>query len=82
MKSHRLWAPLLVALLSVASLPTSAADLSSSRSRGADPAKLKAQDADKLRLLAKLRGDAPKAPDTAPLANPLDAPIFHRYDRR
>ncbi len=46
-----------------------------------DPAKIKAKELEKLRLIAKLHADAPKLVDARTNANPLDAPIFHRYDR-
>ena len=48
----------------------------------ADPAKAKTQDAERQRLIAKLRAEAPKVDDGPPPAHPLAAPIFHRYDRR
>jgi hypothetical protein len=51
------------------------------RQGAVDPAKARAQAADRERLVAKLRGEAPKLTDTPPAANPLDAPIFRRYDR-
>jgi hypothetical protein len=57
-------------------------DLTTARPRVVDPARVKAREADRQRLLAKLRDDVPKAPDTPSSANPLDAPIFHRHDRR
>jgi hypothetical protein len=47
----------------------------------ADPAKARAQEAERQRLVAKLRADAPKVDDLPP-AHPLAAPIFHRYERR
>ncbi len=46
----------------------------------ADVAKAKAKELEKMRLIAKLHADAPKLADSAG-ANPLEAPIFHRYDR-
>lgn len=46
-----------------------------------DLAKVKAKELEKLRLIAKLHADAPKVVDSHSGANPLDAPIFHRYDR-
>jgi hypothetical protein len=39
------------------------------------------QDADRQRLLAKLRSDAPKAREAPAKASPLDLPIFRRHDR-
>jgi hypothetical protein len=50
-------------------------------SRAVDPAKAKAQEMEKQRLLAKLHAEAPKLVETRVATNPLDAPIFHRYDR-
>ncbi len=46
-----------------------------------DPAKVKAKELERLRLIARLHADAPKLVDLHSGANPLDAPIFHRYDR-
>ena len=83
MNSHFFRAPLLVAVLSLVSWSAAnAADGPGERPRAVDPVKRKAQDADKARLLAKLRGEAPKVREKPPLANALDAPIFHRYDKR
>ena len=49
--------------------------------RVVEPSKSKAQELQKQRLLAKLHADAPKVVEANSGANPLDAPIFHRYDR-
>jgi hypothetical protein len=46
-----------------------------------DPARAKAKELEKQRLIAKLHADAPKVVELRSGANPLDAPIFHRYDR-
>lgn len=46
-----------------------------------DPAKAKAREADKQRLIAKLHADVPKVQEAPSGTNPLSAPIFHRYDR-
>ena len=46
-----------------------------------DPVRAKAQELEKQRLLAKLHADAPKVVEAHNGTNPLDAPIFHRYDR-
>ncbi len=73
---------LLMASLLVTALPARAADLPAPKARVVDPAKAKAQEADRQRLVEKLRGDAPKLDDAPTPKNPLDAPIFHRYDRR
>jgi len=46
-----------------------------------DPVRAKAQELEKQRLLVKLHADAPKVVEAHNGTNPLDAPIFHRYDR-
>ena len=46
-----------------------------------DAARSKARELEKLRLIAKLHADAPKLVESRGGANPLAAPIFHRYDR-
>jgi len=46
-----------------------------------DPAKARAKELEKQRLIAKLHADAPKMIELRSGTNPLDAPIFHRYDR-
>ena len=55
--------------------------LAPAKARPVDPAKAKSQELEKQRLLAKLHADAPKVADSQGGGNPLDAPIFHRYDR-
>ncbi len=72
---------LLASLALAASPPARATDLAGQRPRVVDPSRAKAQEADRLRLLAKLRGDTPKRQDAPMPKNPLDSPIFHRYDR-
>lgn len=74
---------LLLSLLVAASVPARGADDVAPRQRvGADPAKAKAQEAERQRLVAKLRAEAPKIDDMPPPSHPLAAPIFHRHDRR
>ena len=74
---------LLLASLALAStLPSVAADLAGPRPRVVDPAKARAQKADRQRLVPKLRDDAPKLVDEPAIANPHDGPMFHRHDRR
>jgi hypothetical protein len=74
---------LLLASLALASAPSClGGDLAGTRPRVVDPARVKAREADRQRLLAKLRDDVPKTFDTPAPADPLDAPIFHRHDRR
>ncbi len=46
-----------------------------------DPAKAKSKELEKQRLIAKLQAEAPKLVDSRSASNPLEAPIFHRYDR-
>jgi hypothetical protein len=46
-----------------------------------DPAKAKAREADKQRLIAKLHAEVPKMQEAPAGTNPINAPIFHRYDR-
>ena len=82
--SHRYALPsLLIGLVVLAALPAHADNDVAPRPRtSADPAKAKAQEVERQRLIAKLRAEAPKV-DDAPLAShPLAVPIFHRYDRR
>lgn len=75
---------LLLALCEVVACPAQAADASKTpvaAGRVVDPSKAKAQELEKQRLLAKLHADAPKIVEANSGTNPLDAPIFHRYDR-
>ena len=83
MSPRRLLPSLLITLFVTAALPAHSAEEAAPRQRvGADPAKAKAQEAERQRLVAKLRAEAPKVDDVAPPAHSLAAPIFHRYDRR
>jgi hypothetical protein len=80
---------IVLALIGASALPARAADAPAPKARDldppkvrvVDPAKAKAQELEKQRLLAKLHADAPKVVELHSGANPLDAPIFHRYDR-
>jgi hypothetical protein len=49
--------------------------------RVVDLSKIKARELEKQRLIAKLHSEVPKMQETPSGANPLSAPIFHRYDR-
>jgi hypothetical protein len=74
---------LLMSFIVAIALPAHGGDEPTPRQRvGADPARAKAQEAERQRLIAKLRSDAPKLADAPPPAHALAAPIFHRYDRR
>ncbi len=82
MTSRRAATLLCLALLGAVAVPAGATDATeASKPRVVDPAKAKAQDLEKQRLLAKLHADAPKVVEASKGTNPLDAPIFHRYDR-
>ena len=82
MSRRRVLPSLLLSLAVAAALPARAGDDVPPRQRvSADPAKARAQEAERQRLIAKLRTEAPKR-DDAPPTHPLAAPIFHRYDRR
>ncbi len=75
---------LLPGLCGVVACPAQAADAlraPTAAARVVDPVKAKAQELEKQRLLARLHADAPKVVEAHNGANPLDAPIFHRYDR-
>ena len=73
---------LLASLLLATVLPAqSAEDPPTKPPRVVDPARAKAQEADRQRLLAKLRGDGPRVNDAPAPKSPLDLPIFRRYDR-
>jgi hypothetical protein len=67
---------LLAGLVCAAVFPAQAGDLTPAVPRVVDPAKAKAQEAEKQRLIAKLRGDAKV--EEAPPKSPLDLPIFRR----
>jgi len=73
---------LLMSLVLAGALPARADNDAPPRQRvGADPARARAQEAERQRLVAKLRAEAPKVEDAPPPAHPLAVPIFHRYDR-
>jgi hypothetical protein len=80
--SRRHAQPLLCLVLAAGlSCPARAADTPRPSARPpTDAAKTKANELEKLRLIAKLHAEAPKLVESHG-ANPLDAPIFHRYDR-
>jgi hypothetical protein len=82
MSCPRVLTTLLLSLLVAAALPARGAEDAAPRQRvSADPVKAKAQEAERQRLVAKLRAEAPKVDDVPP-PHPLAAPIFHRHDRR
>lgn len=78
----RAFSSMLLASLLATFLPVHGADFAGPPARAVDPAKAKAQEENRQRLIAKLRSEAPKVDETPTSKNPLDAPIFHRYDRR
>ena len=82
--NHRRALPLLlIGLLVATAVPARADNDAPPRPRvSADPARAKAQEAERQRLVAKLRAEAPKVADAPPPSQALAAPIFHRYDRR
>ena len=81
MKTSRPLPLLLLAGLVSAGVPSArAADAASAPARTFESTKAR-QEADRQRLVAKLRGDAPKVRETPAQASPLDLPIFHRHDR-
>jgi hypothetical protein len=83
MSIRRILPSLLLSLFVAAALPARGADEVAPRQRvGADPAKAKAQEAERQRLIAKLRAEVPKIDDAPPPSHALAAPIFHRYERR
>ena len=82
--SHRRVLPsLMISVLVAAALPARGENDAPPRARvSADPAKAKAQEAERQRLVAKLRAEAPKADDRPPPSHAaLAAPIIQRYDR-
>ena len=82
MSYRRALPSLLISLLAVAALPAHGDNDVALRTRAsADPAKAKAQEAERQRLVAKLRAEAPKVDDLPAPSHPLAAPIFHRYER-
>ena len=73
---------LMAGLVLTSPWPSLAADLVGTRPRVVDPVKAKAREAERQRLVAKLHGEAPKEADPPAMRNALEAPIFHRHDRR
>ena len=83
MTCRRILPTLLMSAVVALALPAHGGEEAAPRQRvSADPAKAKTQEAERQRLIAKLRAEAPKVDDGPPPAHPLAAPIFHRYDRR
>jgi hypothetical protein len=82
MSIRRILPSLLLSLFVAAALPARGADEVARQRVGADPAKAKAQEAERQRLIAKLRAEVPKIDDAPPPSHALAAPIFHRYERR
>ena len=76
---------LVAAIAATAAFPTLGGDAVAAAAsapppvRSAEATKAR-QEADRQRLVAKLRADAPKA-NEKPTASVLDLPIFHRNDR-
>jgi len=82
MNSQRTLSFLMASLALATVMPAQSAEEPPARpARVVDPARAKAQEADRQRLLAKLRGEGPRVDDTAAQRSPLDLPIFRRYDR-
>lgn len=77
---------LVVAFASTAAVPARAADSAATPASAAPPggspeaAKLR-REAERQRLIAKLRDEAPSVRETPAKASPLELPIFHRHDR-
>jgi len=83
MTCPRILPSLLMSAVVALALPAQGNEDAAPRHRvNADPAKAKTQEAERQRLIAKLRAEAPKVDDGPAPAHPLAAPIFHRYDRR
>jgi len=83
MNYRRVLPSLVISLVVAAALPARGdGDVPPPTRAGVDPAKAKAQEAERQRLVAKLRAEAPKVDDRPPPSHALAAPIFHRYDRR
>jgi hypothetical protein len=72
---------LLAGIVCAAVSPAHGGDLTPAVPRAVDPAKAKAQEAERQRLIAKLRGDSPKEQDAPAKTSPLDLPIFHGHDK-
>ncbi len=81
MTTARMLPWLLAGLVCAAVSPARGGELTPATPRVVDPAKAKAQEAQRQRLIAKLRGEAPKEQETPAKTNPLALPIFHRHDR-
>ena len=82
MSYRRALPSLLISLVVAAALPARGDNDVPPRARAsADPAKARAQEAERQRLVAKLRAEAPKVDNLSPPSHALAAPIFHRYDR-
>lgn len=81
MTSARMLPWLLAGIVCAAALPVQCGELTPAVPRAVDPAKAKAQEAERQRLIAKLRGEVPKEQDAPARTNPLELPIFHRHDR-
>ena len=83
MSYRRALPSLLISLLAVAALPAHGDNDVPARARpAADTPRAKAQEAERQRLVAKLRAEAPKVDDLPAPSHPLAAPIFHRYEPR
>ena len=84
MPSSRLLRWSIAGALWASALPSQAADAppaaASAPARTVESTKAR-QEADRQRLVAKLRGDAPKVHERPQQASPLDLPIFRRHDR-
>jgi hypothetical protein len=82
--SHRRALPsLLISVLVATALPARGENDAPPRPRATvNPAKAKAQEAERQRLVAKLQAEAPKVDDLPPPSHALSAPIFHRNERR
>lgn len=81
MACSRILSALVVACAAAAFGPAHGADVTAPRARASEPARARNQEAEKLRLLAKLQADAPKMVEAPAIHNALEAPIFRRYDR-
>jgi len=77
---------LVAALVSIAAVAVRAADSAAAPAsaptsgRSAEATKAR-QEADRQRLIAKLRNEAPSERETPARTSPLALPIFHRHDR-
>ena len=84
MTTSRLLPLLLAGILGAAAQSSPAADAAAASApapaRSSESTKAR-QEADRQRLVAKLRGEAPKVHEKPAKASPLDLPIFHRNDR-